>query len=73
MALKALNERLTKTVSPPWPSMEDDDVKLLPQTSSTQAVELTAKAAVDDLELPESTPTESHSAEEALGQLLSNL
>lgn len=53
--------------------MEDDDVKLLPQTSSTQAVELMAKAAVDDLELPESTPTESLSAEEAPGQLLSNL
>lgn len=54
--------------------MEDDDIKLLPQASATQAVELTAaaKAVVDDLELPKSVPTESHSAEEAPGQLLSN-
>lgn len=64
LALKALNDRLTKTVSPAWPSMEDD-TKLLPDSSSAQTVEstVTDKAILDDLEKQTYEPTESHSSE----------
>lgn len=67
LALKALNDRLTKTVSPAWPSMEDD-AKLLPETSSAQTIEsamVTDKVIVDDLEKHTYKPTERHSSEEA--------
>lgn len=43
LALKALNERLTKTVSPAWPSMEDDEVKPSALTEGTQVTVLPQK------------------------------